>query len=226
MQIPLLSPAELDYLHTSLANPGSPIRSDGRSPTQFRPLSAETDVLPGANGSARIGFADGTQAIVGVKAEVERTVKGGLVGWASAARGNNNKNNANAEGDIVMAGDDDDDDDNTTARTTRTTTAQTSGKKRWRAGKSSWVEMTIDIPGVRDDDSLPVFLAEMMREALVGAENGTGTGTGSTQSGDAPSGLKNRLVINDGWHWRLYIDVCLTSGFILVAAPPFASNSR
>ncbi|KKZ64192.1 hypothetical protein EMCG_01540, partial [[Emmonsia] crescens] len=78
-QIPSLSPAELSYLHTSLSYPHNPIRTDGRAATQFRPLTAETDILPGANGSARIGFADGTQAIVGVKAEVERTVVGGVL---------------------------------------------------------------------------------------------------------------------------------------------------
>jgi exosome complex component RRP42 len=69
----LLSPAELAYLHASLTlNP--PLRPDGRSPTQFRPLVAETGILPGTNGSARVCFADGTEAIVGVKAEVEKTV--------------------------------------------------------------------------------------------------------------------------------------------------------
>ncbi|KKK25710.1 3' exoribonuclease family protein [Aspergillus ochraceoroseus] len=75
-QTPHLSPAELSYLYTSLGLPGTPIRPDGRSPTQFRPLTAETDILPGTNGSARVGFADGTQAIVGVKAEVEKTALG------------------------------------------------------------------------------------------------------------------------------------------------------
>ena len=68
----LLSPAELAYLHDSLSLT-PPIRPDGRTPTQFRPLVAETGILPGTNGSARICFADGTEAIVGVKAEVERT---------------------------------------------------------------------------------------------------------------------------------------------------------
>lgn len=68
----LLSPAELAYLHASLSLQ-PPLRPDGRAPAQFRPLVAETDILPGTNGSARICFADGTEAIVGVKAEVERT---------------------------------------------------------------------------------------------------------------------------------------------------------
>src|ERR1700710_1138141 len=68
----LLSPAELSYLHTSLALT-PPIRPDGRTPGQFRPLIAETNILPGTNGSARICFADGTEAIVGIKAEVEKS---------------------------------------------------------------------------------------------------------------------------------------------------------
>ncbi|KMU77823.1 hypothetical protein CISG_01579 [Coccidioides immitis RMSCC 3703] len=79
-QISHFSPAELSYLHTSLSYPNNPIRPDGRSATQFRPLTAETDILPNTNGSARIGFADGTQAIVGVKAEIEKTVNTGILG--------------------------------------------------------------------------------------------------------------------------------------------------
>jgi exosome complex component RRP42 len=68
----LLSPAELAYLHSSLSLQ-PPIRPDGRSPTQFRPLTAETGILPGTNGSARVCFSDGTEAIVGVKAEIEKS---------------------------------------------------------------------------------------------------------------------------------------------------------
>src|SRR5436309_9199683 len=70
-QLPL-SPAELSYLHTSLSLT-PPIRPDARTLTQFRPLIAETDILPSTNGSARICFADGTEAIVGVKAELEKS---------------------------------------------------------------------------------------------------------------------------------------------------------
>lgn len=71
----LLSPPHLSYLHSSLSLT-PPIRPDARAPTSFRPLRAETDLLPAANGSARICFADGTEAVVGVRAEVERTVDG------------------------------------------------------------------------------------------------------------------------------------------------------
>lgn len=72
----LLSPAELDYLHTSLSLQ-PPIRPDGRAATQFRPLTAETGILQGTNGSASVTFSDGTSAIVGIKAEIEKTLQSG-----------------------------------------------------------------------------------------------------------------------------------------------------
>lgn len=68
----LLSPAELSYIHSSLSLT-PPIRPDLRSATQFRPLVAETGILPSTNGSARVCYSDGTEAIVGVKAELEKT---------------------------------------------------------------------------------------------------------------------------------------------------------
>ena len=68
------SPAELSYLHTSLSSI-SPIRPDSRTSTEFRPLNAETGVLPATNGSAHVSFSDGSEAIVGVKLEVERSLK-------------------------------------------------------------------------------------------------------------------------------------------------------
>lgn len=70
-------------------------------------------------------------------------------------------------------------------------------------GQGSWVQMSIEIPGFRDDDALPVFLSEMMRESLVGAA------AGGSEDEKMVGGLKARLVINRRWHWRLYIDVCL-----------------
>jgi exosome complex component RRP42 len=172
-----LSPAELSYLFDSLSLPtaeGGPIRPDGRSPVQFRPLTAETGILPGTNGSARVGFADGTEAIVGVKAEVETT------------------ENLELSFAQQVQPDQDGDEDGTGE--------ENSGLPV--TGRSSWVQMAIEIPGFRDDDALPVFLAEMMRESLVG--------TSDTVRGDEKGmigGLKGRLVINRRWHWRLYIDV-------------------
>ncbi|KAJ5190562.1 uncharacterized protein N7498_009547, partial [Penicillium cinerascens] len=171
-QTPHLSPAELSYLYTSLSLPQSPIRPDGRSPTQFRPLTAETNILPGTNGSARIGFADGTQAIVGVKAEVEKTTLSADTLDARNEFGSN-EDREGQEGSAAVS------------------------------GHGSWVQMSIEIPGFRDDDALPVFLSEMMRESLVGS-------VGADASGMA-GGLKGRLVINKRWHWRLYIDVLLLS---------------
>lgn len=158
----LLSPAELSYLHTSLSlNP--PVRPDGRSPNQFRPLVAENDILPGTNGSARFCFADGTEAIVGIKAEVEKTV--------SVGQGAHEPMEQEAE-DVDME----------------------QGKRKELGckgmGDKSWVDMTIEIPGFRDDDALPVFLSAMLNEALV-----------------ATGELADKLWINSRFHWRLYIDV-------------------
>ncbi|KAL4958715.1 exosome non-catalytic core subunit RRP42 [Aspergillus stella-maris] len=169
---PHISPAELSYLHTSLSLPGTPIRPDGRSPTQFRPLSAETDILPGTNGSARVGFADGTQAVVGVKAEVERTVLGPGQAHPDSEGGEGSGEKKGGSGSVE--------------------------------GQGSWVQMAIEIPGFRDDDALPVFLAEMMREPLVESVSDSSDNDG--QEGMV-GGLKGRLVINRRWHWRLYIDV-------------------
>ena len=57
-------------------------------------------------------------------------------------------------------------------------------------GEESWVDVSIEIPGMRDDDALPVFLAAMLKEALL-----------------ADGKLADRLWINKHFHWRLYIDV-------------------
>jgi exosome complex component RRP42 len=52
--------------------------------------------------------------------------------------------------------------------------------------------MSVEVPGFRDDDALPVFLASMLTESLL-----------------ASGELKDRLYINRRFHWKLYIDVCL-----------------
>lgn len=67
----MFSTAELSYLRDSLKSQ-PPIRPDGRSATQFRPLEASTGFLPTANGSARVRTADGAECIVGIKAKVAR----------------------------------------------------------------------------------------------------------------------------------------------------------
>lgn len=167
-----LSPAELSYLHTSLSQE-PPIRPDGRTPAQFRPLVAEAEILPTANGSARICFADGTEAVVGVKAEVEKSrSRGGLVGSGEEVE------------DMNMV----DDEENGAAK----------GK-----GEQGWLDVSIEIPGMRDDDALPVFLAAMLTEALL-----------------ADGGLQDRLWMNSRFHWRLYVDVCA------IPIPPHPLHDR
>ncbi len=153
----LLSPAELAFLHSSLSL-SPPVRLDGRAPTEFRPLVAETGVLLGDNGSARVCFADGTEAIVGVKAEVARTIARGATDDALLSRP-------------------DADDDEAAARAAAT-------------GGNDWVEMSVEIPGYRDDDASTAFLAAMLSEALL-----------------ADGTFVRRLWINRRYHWKLYMDV-------------------
>ena len=162
----LLSPAELSYLHTSLSLT-PPIRPDARASTQFRPLIAETDILPGTNGSARICFADGTEAVVGVKAEVEKSIS-----------------SSQAAGNLGVIEDDDEEADESTRRSEKEET-----EKR---GLNEWVELTVEIPGFRDDDSMPIFLAALLSEALL-----------------ADGEFTKRLWINRRFHWKLYLDVSL-----------------
>lgn len=148
-----LSPAELSFLRSTLSQT-PPIRFDHtKGPKDFRSMRAEYDVLPGANGSARIALEDGTEALVGVKAEVDKSQ------WRPS-------------GDNDSRGSEDEQDEN-------------KGK-----GQDSWIEMSVEIPGFRDDDSLPVFLASMLTESLL-----------------ASGALKDRLYINSRFHWKLYIDV-------------------
>lgn len=160
----LLSPAELAYLHSSLSLT-PPIRPDGRKENQFRPLTAETGILPGTNGSARVCFADGTEAIVGVKAEIEKTPNpyGGEDEADEAAK-------ARKDGEEAK-------------------------------GRNEWLEMTVEIPGSRDDDAATIFLANMLSEALL-----------------ADGEFSKKLRINNRFHWKLYLDVGLRRTPISTAA--------
>lgn len=153
----LLSPAELAYLHTSLSL-FPPLRPDGRSPTQFRLLVAKTGILPGTNGSARIRFADGTEAIVGVKAEICR--RASLAGVEEGGEDGLSEGEARDE----------------------------------MKGRSSWVEVSVEIPGHRDDDAATVFLGQMLTEALL-----------------ADGEFTKKLVINRRWFWRCFVDIILIS---------------
>jgi exosome complex component RRP42 len=120
--------------------------------------------LPGTNGSARICFADGTEAIVGVKAELEK-IRNAL---------GINDEGLRVETEHEQAGE----------------TVDKGDKVHQEKGENNWAEVSIEIPGFRDDDALPVFLASMLSEALLA-------------SGD----LLARLRINRRFHWKLYIDV-------------------
>ncbi|EXJ82623.1 hypothetical protein A1O3_06436 [Capronia epimyces CBS 606.96] len=130
------SPAELAYLHTSLSSV-PPLRPDARSlGTDFRPLRAETGVLPAVNGSAHVGFSDGREAIVGVKLEVEKTVE---------------RKNTGLKYHVDSAMDIDMDEDE---------------RRKQAMGKQEWVTLTLTVPGLRDDDPNLAFLEEMLREPL------------------------------------------------------------
>ena len=79
-----LSKAEKSYIQSSLLS-GPPLRLDGRSLEDYRPIALETGVVPLANGSAKVcigrpgrggyvqeagGVGGGTEVVVGVKLEV------------------------------------------------------------------------------------------------------------------------------------------------------------
>ena len=177
-----LSPAELSFLRSTLSQT-PPLRLDvTKGPRDFRSMRAEYDVLPNANGSARIALEDGTEALVGVKAEVGKTPQRPVLGFQ-----------------------DEDDEDATMSNGDE----HSDGKGQ---GQNSWVEMSVEIPGFRDDDALPVFLASMLTESLL-----------------ASGALKDRLYINRRFHWKLYIDVRLSPSLACMDAnsnadpPPLAA---
>jgi exosome complex component RRP42 len=151
-----LSPAELSFLRSTLSQT-PPLRLDvTKGPRDFRSMRAEYDVLPSANGSARIALEDGTEALVGVKAEVEKTPQRPVLGEQDHVDMSNGDEHSDGKGQ----------------------------------GQNGWVEVGVDVPGFRDDDALPVFLASMLAESLL-----------------ASGELKDRLYINRRFHWKLYIDV-------------------
>lgn len=62
--------------------------------------------------------------------------------------------------------------------------------EREQKGERDWLELSVEIPGFRDDDSMPVFMAAMLSEALLADAEFTG-----------------RLWINSRFHWKIYVDV-------------------
>ena len=115
-------------------------------------------------------FADGSEAIVGVRAEVEKTIlKTGL------------QLDEDREAKEGYGGDD------------------------------GWVEVGIEVSGQQGKDE-EGFWGEMLREGLLGDGK-----------------LRERLVINRGWHWRLFIDVGSRESILLnrvdQSIPPNIANS-
>ena len=194
----LFSSAELSYLRTSLASPaenrtirtqskkqvqGSSeqedsglalvpslvVRPDARSPTTFRPLTAEMGVLPLTNGSARVCLADGSEAVVGVKADVEEGERRRVDG----------DGDGDGEGEEMVIG----------GEQGKTAGLRPGGEKK-KARRKGTVVVNVDVPGFRDDDALPTYLAEMIKEGVVGGGE-----------------LEERLGIRRRFAWKIYIDV-------------------
>jgi exosome complex component RRP42 len=122
-----------------------PIRPDLRSPSEFRPLRAETELLPTCNGSAHVSLADGSEALVGVKAEVHRTPGGRLT-----------KSLDEEVGDKMILDD-----------------VRDSAASHAPGGSSDWVSLQVDISTLRDDDPILNFLSEMLREPLLVSASGS-----------------------------------------------------
>ncbi|KAI1366113.1 hypothetical protein F5Y08DRAFT_155918 [Xylaria arbuscula] len=183
----LLSPAELAYLHSTLSL-APPLRPDGRTATQFRPLTAETGILPGTNGSARICFVDGTEAVVGVKAEVEKTAGISIPSTEDNVSRSRMRRKPHRKGKGAQSTDSGDDDGEAEDKEDAAPSADE------RRGENDWLELTVEIPGYRDDDSGTVFLATMLSEALL-----------------ADGELTKKLWINCRFHWKLYLDIILIS---------------
>lgn len=82
--VTLLSKAETSYIQASLtADP--PIRADGRSLHDYRPIELNTGVGPLANGSARVRIG-GTDVMAAVRLEVEDVVTASSGGAADDGR--------------------------------------------------------------------------------------------------------------------------------------------
>ncbi|KAI9661455.1 MAG: hypothetical protein M1831_002977 [Alyxoria varia] len=214
----LLSPAELAYLHSSLSAQPQPIRPDLRSPTQFRPLTAETDVLPGANGSARVCYADGGEAVVGVKAEVVKGDGGGDYGTpvqqgdVEGRTGEGESMEVDEEGVGEVPRSEGDEGDNTRDPTLRAASRKNRRSRHANrteqhadaASRQPRIDVTIDIPNQRDDDPLPSLLTSILTESLLASSSSNASTTSS------PS-LTSRLRISSTHHFHLHIDILLLS---------------
>ena len=115
-------------------------------------------------------WADGAESIAGIKAEVTRT--------------------EDVFGVPTETPDEDDEDER----------QHTSKGEAQRAvvNRRSWVEVGVDVQGLRDDDPLSVFLAGVVQEGVFAECEERWV-----------RGVTSRLKINDRYHWKLYIDVCV-----------------
>ena len=73
-----------------------------------------------------------------------------------------------------------------------------------KVNRRGWIEVGVDVQGLRDDDPLTVFLAGVVQEGVF-------AGSGDKRV----RGVTSRLKINDRYHWKLYIDVCVSVSFFL-----------
>lgn len=129
-------------------------------------------------------FADGTEAVVGVKAVVEKTPGTVILNedqFSKQQRQRIRKQQQKGKGQetskpTAITEEEDKDDE---------------GEDE-RRGENDWLELSVEIPGYRDDDSGTVFLATMLSEALL-----------------ADGELTKKLWINRRFHWKLYLDVSL-----------------
>ena len=72
------------------------------------------------------------------------------------------------------------------------------GERGKRLRRRGTVTVNVDVPGFRDDDALPTYLAEMIKEGIVG-------GRGE---------VEERLGIRGRFAWKLYVDVCLLLTYV------------
>lgn len=135
---------------------------------------------------------------MGVKGEVERTPQNvvGDGGWGGISEGGGEGGDEQMGG--VQGGDGG-----------REGGVDGNGEEGKKGGSASWVDVTVDIPGQRDDEPLVVFLGAMIREAVVGE-----------------GGLQRNLWINGGWHWRLYVDVSTLSTPCLIFIPTSTQSGK
>ena len=141
-------------------------------------------------------WADGAECIAGIKAEVTRTedVFGVPTETPDEEDAREEEEEEKEEGKDGEGG-----------------RSKGQGKMKWAVvNRRSWIEVGVDVQGLRDDDPLSVFLAGVVLEGMfVGCEEDRRV-----------RGVTSRLKINDRYHWKLYIDVCF-GGFFSPLFPLF-----